>query len=174
MSLSIRPDDTRLTWAGAVSFDYSDGAVMPWRIPFEERDLFGGPLQVRSAFPAGVRIAFRSDTSVVAGRVKPSEQPAILDLCVDGEFHSSVDLTEGDDDDDGDDAGDAGDEPMNDGHTANAAASSHGAGTPWKCLQCTFENETDVNLFGEQVLLSAAAIGVGSLPCLDRSFHDFQ
>ena len=41
VSLSIRPDDTRLTWAGAVSFDYSDGAVMPWRIPFEERDLFG-------------------------------------------------------------------------------------------------------------------------------------
>ncbi len=93
-TLSIKPDDPRLTWAGAVSFDRSDGTVMPWRIPFEQREFFGAPLQVRSAFPAGVRIAFRSDTTLVAGRVKPPEQPAVLDLCVDGEFHSSVDLTE--------------------------------------------------------------------------------
>ncbi len=95
-TLSIKPDDPRLTWAGAVSFDRSDGTVMPWRIPFEQRELFGAPLQVRSAFPAGVRIAFRSDTTLVSGRVKPPEQPAVLDLCVDGEFHSSVDLTERD------------------------------------------------------------------------------
>jgi hypothetical protein len=45
---------------------------MPWRIPYPERALFPpAALQERAAMPAGVRIAFRSDTTLVAGEVVP-------------------------------------------------------------------------------------------------------
>jgi hypothetical protein len=44
--------------------------------------------------PAGVRIAFHSDTATVAGRVVPSAEPSLLDIFCDGRFHDSMSLAD--------------------------------------------------------------------------------
>lgn len=109
----LHPDDPRLTWQGAVSLQRAKGQraegqraegqrakgqraeawVMPWRIPYEDRALFPpDALQERAAMPAGVRIAFHSDTSTIAGQLVPRAESSHLDLYCDGQFHGSVEL----------------------------------------------------------------------------------
>ena len=93
MSLLLSPDDPRITWQGAISLQHTDGWVMPWRIPHEDRGLFPpDALQERAAMPAGVRISFHSNTSTVAGQVESYPEAALLDLFCDGQFHGSVEL----------------------------------------------------------------------------------
>jgi len=93
MALMIRPDDDRLSWQGAISLQRSDDWVMPWRIPYPQRDLFPPEaLQQRAAMPAGVRIAFRSDTTRLAGSIVPEAEATRIDLCCDGELHGSLEL----------------------------------------------------------------------------------
>jgi lysophospholipase L1-like esterase len=89
----IRPEDPRLTWQGHVSLQRAEDWVMPWRIPFEERGLFPPQaLQDRAAMPAGVRIAFRSDTRGVGGSVVANATAAELELLCDGRLHGTVSL----------------------------------------------------------------------------------
>jgi len=91
MALVLEPDDPRLTWQGAVSLQRTDDWVMPWRIPFEEAGLFPPlALQERAAGAAGVRVAFRSDTTAVAGWVVPQMEEALIDLYYDGVMQGSV------------------------------------------------------------------------------------
>lgn len=91
MSLVISPDDSRLEWPGSVSLERGDGWVMPWRVPHDRRLLYGpDELLGRAAMPAGVRIAFRSTTDVVAGRIDPQPESCPLDLCCDGVLHASL------------------------------------------------------------------------------------
>ena len=93
MSLVLQPDDPRLTWQGAISLQRANGWVMPWRIPYEDRTLFPpDALQERAAMPAGVRIAFHSDTITVAGQIEAQTEITLLDLFCDGQFHGSVAL----------------------------------------------------------------------------------
>ena len=40
MSQRIFPNDPRIKWLGAISLDSNDEYVMPWRIPYEEIDLY--------------------------------------------------------------------------------------------------------------------------------------
>ena len=97
MALVLEPDDPRLTWQGAVSLQRSDGWVMPWRIPFEERGLFPPlALQERAAKAAGVRIAFRSDTIAVVGRIVAQAEEALIDLYCDGAMQGSVSVAAAD------------------------------------------------------------------------------
>jgi len=92
--MQLRPDAPRLTWQGAISLQRADGWVMPWRIPYEDRALFPPlALQERAATSAGVRIAFRSDTSIVAGCIEPEADISNLDLYCDGLMHGSVALS---------------------------------------------------------------------------------
>jgi len=93
MALTVRPDDERLSWLGAVSLQKENGWVMPWRIPYEQRDLFPEALWNAASMPAGVRIAFRSDTTCVAGNVTPIDGMAPIDLCCDGELVGSVEMS---------------------------------------------------------------------------------
>lgn len=76
-----------------IALQRDDDGVMPWRLPYEERALFP-PEELRrhAAMPAGVRIAFMSDTAVVAGTIVPDPEAARLDLCCDGVLHGSVAL----------------------------------------------------------------------------------
>ena len=92
MSLTLHANDDRLTWGGAVSLDRRDEWVMPWRIPYPDRDLYFDALKARAAMAAGVRLAFLSDTTLVAGEVVPFEGAPKLDLCCDGELVGSLDL----------------------------------------------------------------------------------
>ena len=90
MAFVIAPDDSRLTWQGSVSLERGDGWVMPWRIPHDQRLLFGpDELLGRAAMPAGVRIAFRSTTEFVAGHIDPQPESCPIDLCCDGVLHAS-------------------------------------------------------------------------------------
>jgi len=85
--------DPRLTWAGAISVDHTADWSMPWRIPHTQRDLFPPKeLQDRTAMPAGVRIAFRSNTQQVAGTLLPVAEMAPIDLCCDGELIGTLSL----------------------------------------------------------------------------------
>jgi lysophospholipase L1-like esterase len=92
---TIRPDDARLSWPGAVSLQRTDDWVMPWRIPYDQRGLFPSVLvENAAAGPAGVRLAFRSSTSSVSGRLVPQSTARRLDLCVDGVFFGSAELAD--------------------------------------------------------------------------------
>jgi hypothetical protein len=93
----LRPDDPRLSWPGAISLHRTDEWVMPWRIPYDERALFPpDALRERASMPAGVRIAFRSDTTMLAGMFVPFPEMSNLDLVCDGRFVGSVPLDQRD------------------------------------------------------------------------------
>jgi lysophospholipase L1-like esterase len=71
--------------------------VLPWRIPAEQKALFEPGVIKQAACPAGVRLAFVSDTSSVElAFVSPAEagvaaMPApVYDLVVDGALHQRI------------------------------------------------------------------------------------
>jgi len=91
MSQVLSPDDARLAWQGAVSVEKTDQWVKPWRLQFDELELFSPEaLRMRAGMPSGVRISFRSDTAEVAGRIVSQDDMAPIDLCCDGEVVGSV------------------------------------------------------------------------------------
>ena len=93
MAQQVRPDDPRLSWQGAISFNDTDDWRMPWRIPYEDLALFPpDALRERAAMPAGVRISCHSDTEIVAGHVEPVEECSGIDLYCDGKFQGSAPL----------------------------------------------------------------------------------
>lgn len=97
MTQRISTADPRLTWSGAVSLQHEDGWTLPWRIDHTARRLFAAPLVERAAMPAGVRIAFTSDTTHLSGRIDstPALEPGEtrpVDLCCDGELVGSQNL----------------------------------------------------------------------------------
>jgi lysophospholipase L1-like esterase len=94
MTQRIRPDDPRLTWQGAISLQSGDDWVAPWRLPYQERALFPPErLRERAQMPAGVRIAFHSDTTLLAGELaEPDPEFSRIDLCCDGTLVGSQEL----------------------------------------------------------------------------------
>jgi hypothetical protein len=97
MAQQVRPDDARLNWQGAISFDDTDQWRMPWRIPFDDRSLFPpDAMRDRAAMPAGVRISCHSDTQVLAGSVEIpvplADEASGIDLYCDGHFQGSLPL----------------------------------------------------------------------------------
>lgn len=90
-SVSLRDD--RLAWPGAVSVQQTADWSLPWRIPYQQADLFPPvELQARTVMPAGVRLTFVSDTRTVAGALIPVPEMAPIDLCCDGELIASQPL----------------------------------------------------------------------------------
>ena len=66
MPLRIRPDDTRISWQGAISIQHTDQWSMPWRIPYADLGLYPpDALRERASMAAGVRLSFLSDTQKV-------------------------------------------------------------------------------------------------------------
>jgi hypothetical protein len=92
MPQHLSPNDPRLSWHGAVSLQQTDQWTMPWRAPYADRILFPTPLLERAAMPAGVRLAFLSDTTHIAGTIDPQADNSRLDLCCDGNRVGSVEL----------------------------------------------------------------------------------
>lgn len=109
MLTNIALDDSRLSWDGAISLERGDGWIKPWRIPYEQRLLFGKTsvddmMISRAGMPAGVRIVFLSDTTSIEGEVAPiipnefnvvETLAAKMDLVCDGVLHATFDLGEG-------------------------------------------------------------------------------
>ena len=93
MSLTLTPDNLSSTWQGIISLQYSDDWVMPWRIPYNDRDLFLPiDIQDRAALSAGVRISFHSNTTKICGEVISSKDPGSIDLFCDGKFYKSLEM----------------------------------------------------------------------------------
>jgi len=94
MPLTLRPNDPRLTWQGSISLEITDEWVMPWRIPYLEKDLFppDDGLPLRASMAAGVRISFRSNTTSLAGAFIPCPETPKLDLYCDGKPAGSLEL----------------------------------------------------------------------------------
>ena len=90
MSATIEPNDPRLRWNGAVSIQHAKDYSMPWRIPYEKRDLFAWPLVERAAMPAGVTLEFQTDSDVIGLETEPFPDRSPLDIFCDGKFHSSL------------------------------------------------------------------------------------
>jgi lysophospholipase L1-like esterase len=90
MPQHIASSDPRLTWLGAISTEQNDEWVMPWRIDHEDRELYADELVLRAAMPAGVRVTFQSDTTIVEGTCDAVEERSRIDLVVDGELVGSV------------------------------------------------------------------------------------
>lgn len=90
--MKIQPNDSRLDWPGAVSFEYTESYLRPWRIPFSERGLFPPEMMRAASKQAGIRLVFRSSTTRVSGRILPAEENQFLDLFVDGKAADSIDL----------------------------------------------------------------------------------
>jgi len=90
MAQVISWDDKRLSWHGHISLEPTELGVKPWRLPYEQLDLFPGePLQSRASMPAGVRLTFRSNTANLSGIVATDGDTSPLDLCCDGVLISS-------------------------------------------------------------------------------------
>lgn len=81
---NIAHNDMRLSFEGAVSIEHSRKWSQPWRIPFEDRDLYFERLAARAAMPSGIRLVFRSNTTRVAGSITPMPEMPPMDLYIDG------------------------------------------------------------------------------------------
>ena len=81
----VSADDPLLRWPGAISLEYGDDWVSPCRLRVEERSLIEPALYGRAQSPAGVRIAFRSDTQSIRGSLVPEAFSKPLDVVCDGE-----------------------------------------------------------------------------------------
>jgi hypothetical protein len=91
--MRILADDPRLGWPGAISLRREADWVQPWRLPYEQRGLFPPDmLRERAAMPAGVRIRFRSDATVVAGEVEPQPEMKPLEICCDDVLVGSLEM----------------------------------------------------------------------------------
>ena len=76
-----------VVFEGAVSLEVTPASVKPWRLRFEEIDLFESALLPRAESPSGVRMTFMSDTDrvvVEAEAIEHWEQQWKWDLLVDG------------------------------------------------------------------------------------------
>ncbi len=102
----LKLDDPLLNWIGAMSFERGDDWIKPWRIPQQQRRLFGRTdiddmMLCRAGMPAGIRIVFRSDATAIDGSLHaiiPNEynvietEQARIDLVCDGKLHSTFHL----------------------------------------------------------------------------------
>ena len=94
MGQNISPEDARITWKGTVSTEITQDGVMPWRIPFAEKDLFAWQLVERAAMPAGIRIEFDSDTASLELFFDSASERSPIDIFCDGEFKATLDTAD--------------------------------------------------------------------------------
>ena len=85
----IVASDPRLSWSGTISCEMGDGWVKPWRIPYQERDLFApgdGGLAVRAEMPSGVRLRFATDAEELKFHTEPLGEGGNFDLYADDQL----------------------------------------------------------------------------------------
>lgn len=92
----VRPDDPRLLWQGHIALEKTAEWVMPWRIDHTRKELHHAALCEQASHPAGVRIAFASDTRRVAGAIVPYPQTVFIELLVDGKLAGSFEIADKD------------------------------------------------------------------------------
>jgi hypothetical protein len=94
--MRLAPDDRRLSWPGSVSRQPGDDWLMPWRVPWRDLALFHPAMHLAASKPAGVRLAFRTDSRELVFETAPNPSPepgfdpGRLDLCLDGRLAAST------------------------------------------------------------------------------------
>lgn len=91
-----------VSFEGAVSLAPVAGGLQPWRLPFDELDMYHPRLRSRAVMPTGVRVCLISDTRqlVISASSPPFEDPQTdptpatwqFDLLVDGRLHQRREL----------------------------------------------------------------------------------
>lgn len=80
-------------WHGHISLERTHEWTRAWRLPFEQLSLFPPlGLHERAASPAGVRLAFYSNTTAVSGSIVALEGNQKLDICCNGVLCATADL----------------------------------------------------------------------------------
>ena len=92
MPQQISATDGRLTWAGAASLETGDGFVKPWRLIHDIVGLYHEGLAYGASTPAGVRIAFASDTTSLTCQIEKHIEETGLDVFCDGKLVETVAL----------------------------------------------------------------------------------
>jgi hypothetical protein len=93
----ILPDDNRIAWNGVVSLEKNNEYVMPWRLPFENLDMFHNEvLHTASQRPSGVTLCFSSDTRKLKFITTPACEAGNADLYLDGQLYQTKDISAGD------------------------------------------------------------------------------
>jgi hypothetical protein len=88
---------------GAVSFEQGGGWLTPWRIPFEQRELFPPAVMAeRAALAAGIRLRIATDSTQLSLAFEPLdyaglEQKSAFDMTVDGRLIESLPAVQGQD-----------------------------------------------------------------------------
>lgn len=83
---------------GAVSIERAEQGLKPWRIPYEQYELFPpSGLNNTAEISSGVRLAFASDTEQLEVHVAPSEHVRSLDCVLSGTIHDSIAIAAGSD-----------------------------------------------------------------------------
>ncbi|WP_438347951.1 SGNH/GDSL hydrolase family protein [Paenibacillus sp. FA6] len=74
---------------GAVSLEHTEAGIKPWRIPYQDYELYPPDgINGKAAICAGVRLRLRSDSTIVALSYTPLEDQATLDCIADGKLYS--------------------------------------------------------------------------------------
>jgi len=79
----IAASDPRLSWSGTLSCEMGDGWVKPWRIPYQDQDLYDpgdGGLAARAEMPSGVRLRFGTDAQELKFHTEPLGEAGNFDL----------------------------------------------------------------------------------------------
>jgi len=88
---------TESLFEGAISLEPLEGGLKPWRIPYEDFELYPpNGIEMKAAICAGVRLRFRTDSPVTIVRFAPIEEATWMDALVDGELYVTVELEKGD------------------------------------------------------------------------------
>lgn len=90
----IPHNDPRICWQGEISLEQTPAYTMPWRLPITDLPLFAPTLVERAAMPAGVRVAFRSDSQRLTGHILPPVEATQVDICCDGQLVATIPLTD--------------------------------------------------------------------------------
>jgi len=90
----VKADDSRILWEGVISLDKKNASVTPWRMPYEDKDLFPDEnFQAAAAMNSGVRIVLKTDSrtikvdnTVICGGHEVAPPGCQIDLCIDNEI----------------------------------------------------------------------------------------
>ena len=79
---TIPADDPRLIWSGAVSCERGDGWVKPWRIPYQDQDLYSPGVSglAGRAVIASYDGHYEESQEVIAERLLPLREYLSLDM----------------------------------------------------------------------------------------------
>ncbi|WP_246067072.1 SGNH/GDSL hydrolase family protein [Paenibacillus koleovorans] len=95
--LSMQTIQMESSWfRGAISLERWDKGIQPWRLPYDQFNLFDPGLMQRAAIPSGVRIAIETDSTRLGLKVQAAAQERQFDLVLGQDIHSSLTLSAGD------------------------------------------------------------------------------